>query len=991
VSPDSGFSNISASNISNYKLVHAFPNLSFKCITEMLHHGNKLYVVQDTGVVHVFDNNQGATTKKTFLNMVGLVSVEGQTGLMGIAFHPNYASNRHFYVHCIKVDTLYIYRFTTSTTNPDSASVNSRLLLIKEPVLYPGHYGGKIAFGPDGFLYISTGDSGNGTDTSGTASRRLNTIWGKLLRIDVNSTTSGRNYAIPFSNPYYNNLNGYREEIYAVGFRNLWKFSIESDGNIWGADVGEHYREEINLIRNGGDYGWNKMEGELCFPDSTSCDTSGLNLSRPIFTYPHFTGPVNSNGSITGGYLYKGSELPGLYNKYIHGDFVKGKVWALSYDGVNKTTSDLLLDTTFYISTFGKDAAGNIYACNYNPGRIYKLSNTPSTDTVHRIAAPLKYSTKYFWRVRSVGGQWSHPNSFTTLADTTSPFEPESKAMFLRMPTITNSEKILMDSVVKGFKSYGLWSKFHLVYCFATLDTGIASTNWISQNYRAVRSGILNFSANEGFTSDGTTGRMSTQWCPSYVSSFLNSGSVGVYSRTNVDEIGRVLSCRSAENDRLLLILRSSNSTMSRMNINPFSLPSDTNTDSRGLFVINRSGAANVESYQNGIQTGANSTYSGSLSTQPLTIFCNNDNGTFGSYSTSQLSWVIAGSSFSSVEQANINRVIDHFMRRKGKQVSRGLPLISFASLNDTNSFANRNLMNVIISDSDGIEIANGKKPRVYYKRTTDENTFADNTNTSSGWKFSESNNNSSPFNFTLNYSLLHGGGINNGDTIQYFTVAQDRSPVPLVGVNSGILNSEPESVNLNSASFPVTGFMNSYTVIDPGSVFTINVKFRLGAVQLSRKDTVTINLRSSTSPYNLVESRYVVTDTVSGDNSTYFFNAQSQFPYYLEIIHRNSITSWSNPFQFQGNSASYDFTTSVCMTYGCNSQLVNGKASFFSGDVDRNQNIDLDDVVEVYNDANAFRTGYIITDLNADNVVNLNDLLVCHNNSTTFRSEVSP
>jgi len=357
------------------KLQKAFPNLQFSLITELVSHDNRMFVIEKGGMIYVFNNDYKTKTKKLFLNVSSLVSNWGQTGLMGMAFHPNYLANKYFYLHYIKNDTLYISRFTTSS-NPDSAILSSKVNILKIAVLYPGHYGGKLEFGSDGFLYIATGDSGNGTDTSGTASRRLNTLWGKLLRIDINNNSIHGNYSIPNTNPFYQNSLGYREEIYAYGFRNLWKFSFDNTGKIWGADLGGHILEEINWIYNGYDYGWNKKESYLCFPDTAVCDTTGLNLVDPIFTYRHFEGANNNNGAITGGYVSEDSISMSIFGKYVFADFVGGMVWSLSLP-----TSNLLLDTNLAFSTFGVSKSKELFICSYQ-GVIYRIRD--NTNDVNR-------------------------------------------------------------------------------------------------------------------------------------------------------------------------------------------------------------------------------------------------------------------------------------------------------------------------------------------------------------------------------------------------------------------------------------------------------------------------------------------------------------------------------------------------------------------------------------------------------------------------------
>ncbi|MEO8664172.1 MAG: PQQ-dependent sugar dehydrogenase [Ignavibacteria bacterium] len=367
---------------SQYSLVPAFPNLpAFQAPLELVHSNdvtNRLFLVQEWGLIYLFKNNPSVNTKKVFLDLTDKIATFAQTGILGIAFHPNFQSNKYFYVHYIYENesqtgfVTRISRFTASSVNPDTAYSSSEVILMDLPVEYPGHYGGKICFGPDGYLYISLGDAGTGA-SGGHLAQDLTSLRGKILRIDVNSTSGGMNYSIPVSNPFFSNSQGYKKEIYAYGFRNMWKFSFDLTTNVlWGADVGEHLFEEIDHVEKGKNYGWNKMEGFHCYnwPDTTLCDTAGRGYSRPIFEYPHAVGK-----SITGGYVYRGSKYPELYGKYIYGDFVKGIIWSLSYPSLE---NNLILDTTFNISAFGVDQQNEIYIVSYS-GVIYNLYRAPKT------------------------------------------------------------------------------------------------------------------------------------------------------------------------------------------------------------------------------------------------------------------------------------------------------------------------------------------------------------------------------------------------------------------------------------------------------------------------------------------------------------------------------------------------------------------------------------------------------------------------------------
>ena len=222
-------------------------------------------------------------------------------------------------------------------------------------------------------MYISFGDGGSGGDPDGNG-QKLTTLLGKILRINVDSSANGKNYSIPVSNPFYGNLSGYKEEIYAYGLRNVWKFSFDySTGKLWAGDVGQNAYEEIDIIEKGKNYGWNKMEGFHCYG---TCDTTGKGFVRPVHEYPHASGL-----SVTGGYVYRGSLLPRLYGKNLFLGFQYSSLWALSYDGINPTTNVQLWDSTnntFFISALGTDQNNEIYVVRYGLtlGAIYKIVNS---------------------------------------------------------------------------------------------------------------------------------------------------------------------------------------------------------------------------------------------------------------------------------------------------------------------------------------------------------------------------------------------------------------------------------------------------------------------------------------------------------------------------------------------------------------------------------------------------------------------------------------
>jgi glucose/arabinose dehydrogenase len=325
---------------------------------------NRLFVVEQAGVIRVFENSQTVAESTVFLEISTQVLFGGEQGLLGLAFHPNYKENGYFYVNYVADNPrrTVIARYSVSPNNPDQALNNSELVLLEVNQPFSNHKGGQIAFGDDGYLYIGLGDGGSGGDPLGNAQNR-STLLGKILRINVDLPSQGQNYSIPADNPYFGNALGYKEEIYAYGFRNPWRFSFDSStGRLWVADVGQSQREEIDVLEKGKNYGWNIMEGTLTYSSG-----SQVGLELPVWEYSHAEGIA-----IIGGYVYRGSTLTGLNSKYIYGDYGSGKVWALQYDGVAMPVNTLLSDTNLNISSFGVDENKELYFCSLD-GKIYVL------------------------------------------------------------------------------------------------------------------------------------------------------------------------------------------------------------------------------------------------------------------------------------------------------------------------------------------------------------------------------------------------------------------------------------------------------------------------------------------------------------------------------------------------------------------------------------------------------------------------------------------
>jgi glucose/arabinose dehydrogenase len=375
------------------------PNFSFP--VEMVHAGdgtNRLFVVEKAGRIRVFQNQSNANSYTTFLDITDRVVLSNppnsdERGLLGLAFHPNYATNRQFYVYYTR-DTvisgigtrmkMILSRFQASESDPNVALPNSeyRIMQFVKNQNNTNHNGGKIAFGPDGLLYISVGDGGGGGDPQNNA-QNVNSLFGKILRIDVNGddfpSDNDRNYRIPPTNPFASG--GGRAEIFAWGIRNMWKFCIDNIEGIIGGDVGQNAREEIDRVELGRNYGWRFMEGDLPYNIPNPADTNGLNLAPPIHAYPHTQGR-----SVTGGFVYRGSVLPEQVGRYIFGDYVSGRVWSLNLS--TNAVTQLFLASGINIASFGVDQNNELYFLGFNNGRIYRFTNAappPAGDAVAGI------------------------------------------------------------------------------------------------------------------------------------------------------------------------------------------------------------------------------------------------------------------------------------------------------------------------------------------------------------------------------------------------------------------------------------------------------------------------------------------------------------------------------------------------------------------------------------------------------------------------------
>jgi glucose/arabinose dehydrogenase len=326
---------------------------------------NRLFVVEQVG--KIWSTSVSDFSKcQLFLDLSREIDTsEGERGLLGLAFDPAFPANGRFYVSLtaktLQGPVVRVVRFVARPGLLPVELASARVVLeMQDPA--PNHNGGMLAFGPDGWLYIGTGDGGRAGDPWDHA-RNTHSLLGKMLRLDVRELP----YGIPDTNPF--RAGGGRPEVWALGLRNPWRYSFDREtGELWIADVGQNAWEEIHVVdprqAAGTHFGWKTMEGRHCFEPRTGCDPTGLDL--PIWEYGHELGC-----SITGGYVYRGKRLPQLRGSYLFGDYCSGRIWALRR--ASSLSVELVSESQLAISSFGEDEAGELYVCDHLKGRIFRI------------------------------------------------------------------------------------------------------------------------------------------------------------------------------------------------------------------------------------------------------------------------------------------------------------------------------------------------------------------------------------------------------------------------------------------------------------------------------------------------------------------------------------------------------------------------------------------------------------------------------------------
>lgn len=330
---------------------------------------SRMFVLERAGTIQVL-NASGTANATPFLDISTLVSTSGEGGLVGLAFHPNYQTNGFFFVQYTDNDgDSQITRYAVSASDPDIADPTSALSILEIEQPFATHNGSTLTFGPEGYLFIGSGDGGSGGDP-GNRAQDLSELLGKILRIDIDNASGGMNYSIPSDNPFVGD-SGVREEIWAYGLRNPWKFSIDEDTNdIWIADVGQGEVEEINRqnVNEGGlNYGWRCYEGSEPF-NTDDCPDPGT-LSFPFYEYS--SGPGSSECSVSGGIVYRGAEFNGFQGLYFYADFCSGLIGSIDTDGNVIDHGDF----SSGLVGFGEDVNKNLYVISISQNAIFKIIN----------------------------------------------------------------------------------------------------------------------------------------------------------------------------------------------------------------------------------------------------------------------------------------------------------------------------------------------------------------------------------------------------------------------------------------------------------------------------------------------------------------------------------------------------------------------------------------------------------------------------------------
>ena len=363
---------------------------------------NRLFIVQQLGTIRIYSN--GALLSTPFLNMIDSLSVGGERGLLSLVFHPDFRNNRYFFVYYTNSSgDITVTRFQTSATNPNVADLTTGVRLLNIPKPFSNHNGGTLLFGPDGKLYFGTGDGGSGGDPNNLA-QNGNSLLGKLIRLDVDNFNTAPYYSIPTDNPFVTNPN-VRDEIFALGLRNPFRWSFDrQNGDLWIADVGQNAWEEINRVpyanASGINFGWRCYEGNNTY-NTNGCQSASA-YTFPIYAYPH----NNTTGgfSVTGGYVYRGSQYPAMQGFYICSDYTSGNAFLITPNASGGFDKYIQSGLPTSIVGFGESEDGELFAISVS-GTMYRVVSNSVTPVILQqfTAAHNSGTTRLQWVAANPG------------------------------------------------------------------------------------------------------------------------------------------------------------------------------------------------------------------------------------------------------------------------------------------------------------------------------------------------------------------------------------------------------------------------------------------------------------------------------------------------------------------------------------------------------------------------------------------------------------
>ncbi|MEL7168835.1 MAG: PQQ-dependent sugar dehydrogenase [Bacteroidota bacterium] len=450
-----------------YLTQEVFTEASFGFAVDLQHDNadpDRLYLVEQQGRIVTFSRSGDGSDAAPFLDIRERVFAGGELGLLGLAFHPDYADNGRFFVYYTTPSPIrtIVAEYARSAGDPTAADPASERVLLSVAQPFQNHNAGQIAFGPDGLFYIALGDGGLGGDPEENGEDPT-TLLGSILRIDVDNVPAGAPYGIPEDNPFAPTDGLERDEIYAYGLRNPWRFSFDPVTDyLWTADVGQNAFEEINRVVNGGNYGWDRKEGFACYEPSRNCDFEGQ--VDPVFVYAHGD---DTGFSVTGGHVYRGPTNGGLVGRYIYGDYVTGNVWALDVRNLDEV-SNARIASVPNPTSFGVDADNELYVLSSPFGspraQVFQFVRNPTTTEEDGLAG------------RAIALDLQGPNPFrgaTTLRVETAAAGRATLQVFdvLGRPvaTLLNATPMQPGQVVEArFEARGLPAGLY----FARLDLG---------------------------------------------------------------------------------------------------------------------------------------------------------------------------------------------------------------------------------------------------------------------------------------------------------------------------------------------------------------------------------------------------------------------------------------------------------------------------------------------------------------------------------------